>query len=85
MPIDRSVATEQTVGADNARLNRFPGLHDLQQRDHTAQWKVAVADRSALLVEQDVRSERYRFEPGQDVLDFVSRKLAQNPVVYDVL
>ena len=76
---------EHTLGPDNAGLNGVAGLHDREQRDHAAQRKVDMIDGGALLVEHGIRTKLRRHEPGLDAFEFVSRKLPQNAVLYDVL
>src|SRR5258705_7266540 len=85
MPVDGGIAPEQAVSADNAGLDGFAGRHDRQQRDHATQRKVDVINRSALLMEYDIRLQLLWHEPRLNAFEFVSRKLAQNAVLYDVL
>jgi len=85
MSIDRGIAPEQAVSADNAGLDGFAGLHDRKQRNHATQRKVDVINRGTLLMEYDIRLKLLRHEPRLDAFEFVSRKLPQNAVLYDVL
>src|SRR5262245_29580329 len=85
MSVDGGVASEQALGADDARFNRFAGLHDRQQRDHAAQRKIDQIDLDALLDEQGVRRKLDPRKPRQYALELVIRKLPQDAVLYDVL
>jgi hypothetical protein len=78
------IPSQHALRADNARFDRFAGLHDCQQRDHAAQRKVDMIDRGALLVEHGVRPKLQRRQPWLDASELVSRKLAQDAVLYDV-
>jgi hypothetical protein len=84
MPVDVGVASEQAVSADNAGFNLLARLHDREQRDHATQRKADVFNCVALLLEHGVRPKLHRREPGLDAFEFVSRKLAQNAVLYEV-
>jgi hypothetical protein len=44
-----------------------------------------VINRGTLLMEYDIRLKLLRHEPRLDAFEFVSRKLPQNAVLYDVL
>src|SRR5436309_15293670 len=85
MSIDGSVAPEQALSADNAGFNCVAGLHDRRQRNHATQGKVDAINGGALFVEHDVRAKLHRREPSFDGFEFVSRKLPQNTVLYDVV
>jgi hypothetical protein len=85
MPVDGGIASQHALRADNTRFNHFAGLHDRQQRDHAAQRKVDMVDRATLLVEHGVRPKLHHRQPRLDATELVSRKLAQDAVLYDVL
>src|SRR5262245_36003875 len=85
MSVDGGVASEHALSADNAGFNRLTRLHDREQRNHAAQRKIDVINGGALLVKHDIRLELPGDEPRLDAFEFVSRKLPQNAVLYDVL
>src|SRR5438874_6664815 len=84
-PLMAASPPEHTLGPDNAGLNGVAGLHDREQRDHAAQRKIDVINLGALLVKHGIRLELHWDEPRLDAFEFVSRKLPQNAVLYDVL
>src|SRR5262245_4070680 len=85
MSVDGGVASEHALSADNAGFNRLTRLHDRKQRNHAAQRKIDVINGGALLVKHGIRLELLGNEPRLDAFEFVSRKLPQNTVLYDVL
>src|SRR5262249_49067206 len=85
MSIDGSIASNQAVGANNASFDLLARLHDRKQRDHAAQRKIDPLDWLPRLVQHDTRSKVHQAEPRLHALEFVSRKLPQNAVLYDVL
>ena len=85
MSIDGGVTAEQAVGAHNASFDGFARLHDRKQRDHAAHWKIDTLDRLPRLVQDGIRPKVHEGEPRLHALEFVSRKLPQNAVLYDVL
>jgi hypothetical protein len=85
MSVDGSVASEHALSADNAGFNCLTRLHDRKQGNHATQRKVDLINRSALLVKYGIRLKLLWDEPRLDAFEFVSRKLPQNAVLYDVL
>jgi hypothetical protein len=85
MSIDGGVTPEQAIGANDASFDLLARLHDRKQRDHAAHWKIDPLDRLPRLVQHDTRSKVHQGEPRLHALEFVSRKLPQNAVLYEVL
>src|SRR6516225_3268958 len=81
----KSARSDQAIGPNNASFDGLARLHDRKQRDHAAQWKIDALDRLPRLVQHDTRSKVHQAEPRLHALEFVSRKLPQNAVLYDVL
>jgi hypothetical protein len=84
MSIDGGVPSDYAIGAHDASFDGFAGLHDRELRDHPTQRKIHGLDWAALLMEHDVCSKLHRREPRLHALEFVSRKLPKNAVLYDV-
>jgi hypothetical protein len=85
MAIDGGVTPDQAISAHNAGLDGLAGLHGRKQRDHAAKRKIHPLDRLSGLVQDGTRLQLDRSEPRLHALEFVSPKLPQNAVLYDVL
>src|SRR6266550_7314857 len=85
MSIYGGVTPDQAIGANNASFDLLAGLHDREQRDHAAHWKIDTLDRLPRLVQDGIRPKVHEDEPRLHALEFVSRKLPQNAVLYEVL
>src|SRR5262245_34620611 len=85
MAIDGGVTPHQAVGPNNASLDGLAGLHNREQRDHAAKRKINPIDGLSGRMHNVTRPKLYRGEPWLHALEFVSRKLPQNAVFYEVL
>jgi hypothetical protein len=85
MSIDGGAASDQAIGANNASFDLLAGLHDRKQRDHATERKVDPLERLPRLVQHDIRPKVHRGKVRLNALEFVSRKLPQNAILYEVL